>query len=317
MGVASACDRDLVAAARQRDASAFETLLRPLIEPGYRLAYSMLQRREEAEDAVQEAALNAWRGIHRLSENTETLRPWFLAIVVNLLASLGPGDAVIVSTRDGGRTWSEAQAFNDRANFPGLSSVRLRIVWTADGRGIAVLPTGAGTAAVHVVITDDGGATWRASFPAAPRGENVSAGNGLTDAALLADGRGALFLQALDPQRSGSPAVFAYATVDAGRTWSAPVRLDGPAAGQPRAVFALDETHWWASSGAGADLLVTANGGRTMRRHAGVLPAGYVFRSVGFWSSVEGWAVAASGGRTALFVTGDGGGTWWPLAPPA
>jgi RNA polymerase sigma-70 factor, ECF subfamily len=83
MGVASATDRDLVAAARQRDASAFEALLRPLIEPGYRLAYSMLQRREEAEDAVQEAALNAWRHIHRLSEETETLRPWFFAIVVN------------------------------------------------------------------------------------------------------------------------------------------------------------------------------------------------------------------------------------------
>ena len=83
MGVASARDRDLVAAARQRDASAFEALLRPLIQPGYRLAYSMLQRREEAEDAVQEAALNAWRSIHRLSEDTESLRPWFFAIVVN------------------------------------------------------------------------------------------------------------------------------------------------------------------------------------------------------------------------------------------
>lgn len=77
------CDRDLVAAARQRDSSAFEALLRPLIEPGYRLAYSMLQRREEAEDAVQDAALNAWRGIHRITEGTETLRPWFLTIVVN------------------------------------------------------------------------------------------------------------------------------------------------------------------------------------------------------------------------------------------
>ena len=43
----------------------------------------MLQRREEAEDAVQEAALNAWRAIHRLNESTDSLRPWFLAIVVN------------------------------------------------------------------------------------------------------------------------------------------------------------------------------------------------------------------------------------------
>jgi RNA polymerase sigma-70 factor (ECF subfamily) len=83
MGVAGVSDRDLVAAARRGDATAFDALLRPLIEPGYRLAYSILQRREDAEDAVQDAALNAWRGVHRLSEGTDSLRPWFLTIVVN------------------------------------------------------------------------------------------------------------------------------------------------------------------------------------------------------------------------------------------
>jgi RNA polymerase sigma-70 factor (ECF subfamily) len=81
--VAEAPDRELVTAARQGDVTAFEALLRPLIEPGYRLAYSMLQRREEAEDAVQEAALNAWRAIHRLHEDSDSLRPWFLTIVLN------------------------------------------------------------------------------------------------------------------------------------------------------------------------------------------------------------------------------------------
>jgi photosystem II stability/assembly factor-like uncharacterized protein len=196
--------------------------------------------------------------------------------------------------------------------------VRLRIVWTADGRGIAVLPTGAGSAALHVVITDDGGATWRASFPAAPRGQDVNAGNALLDASLLPDGRGALFLQAVGAGRSGVPALFGYATGDAGRTWSQPVRLDGAApAGRPRTVFALDEAHWWASAGSGADLLVTTDGGRTVRRHAGVLPSGYTFLSLGFWSSGQGWAVAGSGGRIALLVTGDGGASWRPIRPPA
>jgi len=234
-----------------------------------------------------------------------------------VLASLGPGSAVILSTRDGGVTWSAGPQFNDRANFPGLSSVRLRIVWTADGRGIAVLPAGAGSAALHVVITDDGGATWRASFPAVPRGEDVNAGNALLDASLLPDGRGALFLQAVDAARSGDRALFGYATADAGRTWSQPVRLDGAVpAGAPRAVFALDESHWWASSGSGADLLVTTDGGRTVHRHTGVLPSGYTFRSLGFWSSGDGWAVAGSGGRIALFGTDDGGASWRPLRPP-
>jgi RNA polymerase sigma-70 factor (ECF subfamily) len=82
-GVEGGEELALLAAARQRDPAAFDALLRPLIEPGYRLAYSMLQRREEAEDAVQEAALNAWRGIHRLRDDTRSLRPWFLTIVVN------------------------------------------------------------------------------------------------------------------------------------------------------------------------------------------------------------------------------------------
>jgi len=235
-----------------------------------------------------------------------------------VLVSLGPDSAEIVSTRDGGATWSAGPAFNDRANFPGLSSVRLRIVWTADGHGIAVLPAGSGSAAVHVVITDDGGATWRASFPPAPRGEVVDAGNAMLDASLLPDGRGALFLQAVDPGGSGAPALFAYSTGDAGRTWSQPVRLDGRApVRQSRAVFAMDETRWWASSGSGDDLLVTVDGGRTVRRHAGVLPAGYVFGSLGFWSSTDGWAVATSGGRAAVFLTSDGGASWRPLVPPA
>jgi photosystem II stability/assembly factor-like uncharacterized protein len=234
-----------------------------------------------------------------------------------VLASLGPGSAEILSTRDGGGTWSAGPHFNDRANFPGLSSVRLRIVWTADGRGIALLPA-AGSAQLHVVITDDGGATWRASFPAAPRDVDVNAGNALLDASLLPDGRGALFLQGVKAPPGGVPALFGYVTGDAGRTWSQPVRLDGQApAGQPRAVYALDEAHWWASVGSGADLLVTTDGGRTVHRRSGVLPTGYTFRSLGFSSSDQGWAVAGSGGRLALFVTGDGGASWRPLRPPA
>ena len=52
-----------IAEARAGDQVAFETLIRPLIHPAYRLAYAMLRRREAAEDAVQESVLKAWRGI--------------------------------------------------------------------------------------------------------------------------------------------------------------------------------------------------------------------------------------------------------------
>jgi RNA polymerase sigma-70 factor (ECF subfamily) len=77
-----AADPDLVRDATRGDEAAFTALLRPLLEPAYRLAAGMLQDRPLAEDAVQEAAVKAWRKIHQLREGTE-MRPWFLGIVAN------------------------------------------------------------------------------------------------------------------------------------------------------------------------------------------------------------------------------------------
>lgn len=63
-------------------AIAFEAELRPLIGVALRLATAMRLNREDAEDAVQEAALRAWRKRANRRSGTE-LRPWFLAIVAN------------------------------------------------------------------------------------------------------------------------------------------------------------------------------------------------------------------------------------------
>lgn len=60
----------------------FEQLLRPVIVPAARFAYGMLHDREEAEDAVQEAALKSWRHRGRLRCAAD-FRPWFLGIVAN------------------------------------------------------------------------------------------------------------------------------------------------------------------------------------------------------------------------------------------
>ncbi|HXA30503.1 MAG TPA: RNA polymerase sigma factor [Candidatus Angelobacter sp.] len=60
----------------------FEAELRPLIIPALRLAAAMRLDRQDAEDAVQEAALRAWRRQDNRREGTD-LRPWFLAIVAN------------------------------------------------------------------------------------------------------------------------------------------------------------------------------------------------------------------------------------------
>lgn len=74
---------DLLKHARQGDRAAFEDVLRPLIQPAYRLAIAMLHDREAAEDAVQEMAAKAWRHRNRIRPELGTIRPWILAIVAN------------------------------------------------------------------------------------------------------------------------------------------------------------------------------------------------------------------------------------------
>src|SRR5256885_17001002 len=72
----------LLEAAKDGDDGAFEILLAPLLEPGYRLAGGMLQDHQAAQDAVQEAALKAWRKLRQLREGSE-MKPWFPGIVAN------------------------------------------------------------------------------------------------------------------------------------------------------------------------------------------------------------------------------------------
>ena len=68
--------------AKAGDGRAFDELLTPVLDPAFRLAMTMLKDRGAAEDAVQEAALKAWRKLGRFRPGAE-LRPWFLAIVAN------------------------------------------------------------------------------------------------------------------------------------------------------------------------------------------------------------------------------------------
>lgn len=76
-----------VKAAKAGDDAAFERLLEPLLDQGYRLAAGMLHDHQAAEDVVQEAAVKAWRKLTQLREGAE-MRPWFLAIVANQCRSL-------------------------------------------------------------------------------------------------------------------------------------------------------------------------------------------------------------------------------------
>ena len=79
---------DLVAGRATDDAgplgsAAFTERLEAVLDPAHRLATVMLQDRSAAEDAVQEAALKAWRKHGQLRGGPATFRTWFLSIVAN------------------------------------------------------------------------------------------------------------------------------------------------------------------------------------------------------------------------------------------
>lgn len=64
------------------ESNGFMAALDPVLSDAYRLAYGLLRNADDAGDAVQEAALSAWR--HRRSfRAVAPIRPWFLAIVAN------------------------------------------------------------------------------------------------------------------------------------------------------------------------------------------------------------------------------------------
>ncbi len=75
-------DEGLIQAAREGDESAFDSLVGPLIEPAFKLAVVFLRDTHEAQDAVQEATIKAWRSLDRLRDEAAA-RQWFLAIVAN------------------------------------------------------------------------------------------------------------------------------------------------------------------------------------------------------------------------------------------
>jgi RNA polymerase sigma-70 factor (ECF subfamily) len=75
-------DAALVERARNGDVNAYETLVRAYEELAFRVAYQVTGNAADAEDAAQEAFVNAYYGLRRFRSGAP-FRPWLLRIVVN------------------------------------------------------------------------------------------------------------------------------------------------------------------------------------------------------------------------------------------
>jgi RNA polymerase sigma-70 factor, ECF subfamily len=79
-------ERELLAAARRGDESAFQNLIEPRRPELLAYCYRMLGSVQDAEDAVQEVLLRAWRGLGGF-EARSSLRSWLYRIATNVSLS--------------------------------------------------------------------------------------------------------------------------------------------------------------------------------------------------------------------------------------
>jgi RNA polymerase sigma-70 factor (ECF subfamily) len=75
-------DGELAAAAAQGDGDAFGRLVERHALQAHRVARAILRNSEDAEDAVQDGVLAAWRALGRY-DPARPFRPWLMRIVVN------------------------------------------------------------------------------------------------------------------------------------------------------------------------------------------------------------------------------------------
>jgi RNA polymerase sigma-70 factor, ECF subfamily len=75
-------DSDLVERAKNGDVNAYEALVKQHQELAFRVAYQVTANAADAEDAAQEAFVNAYYALSRFRSGAP-FRPWLLRIVVN------------------------------------------------------------------------------------------------------------------------------------------------------------------------------------------------------------------------------------------
>jgi photosystem II stability/assembly factor-like uncharacterized protein len=153
--------------------------------------------------------------------------------VAVLYRDCGPRDMAIIQSPDAGHTWSEPTTVGtfswDASVCPHVGGA---LAYGAAGVSFATVWTGAGdnTGAYLLSSTDDG-KTW--SAPARLGGDPHA---WHTDLAASPNGH---IVAVYDARTDTTPAIFATASADNGKTWSTPRRLTAPGvtAANPRVVF--------------------------------------------------------------------------------
>ena len=101
-------EAELAARAGKGDAEAFGALVMRHEAMARRVAYAILEDREDADDAAQEGFLSAWQAISRYDPR-RAFRPWLMQIVVNAARDLrrrrrvraaDPLDSIAAAARD-------------------------------------------------------------------------------------------------------------------------------------------------------------------------------------------------------------------------
>jgi RNA polymerase sigma-70 factor (ECF subfamily) len=77
-----AAEAELIAQARDGDATAYAALIRRHQDVAFRTAMLITGHAQDAEEAAQDGFLKAWRALGRFRDG-EPLRPWLLTIVAN------------------------------------------------------------------------------------------------------------------------------------------------------------------------------------------------------------------------------------------
>ena len=95
-GTAALADPETLEAAQRGDRAAFDALVKPLQAELHAHCYRMLGSAHDADDALQEALLGAWRGLAGFEERS-SLRSWFYRITTNACMRLG-GQRRLVAT---------------------------------------------------------------------------------------------------------------------------------------------------------------------------------------------------------------------------